>query len=218
MAAERNGRPARRVINAEMDEPELTARLAIDLDGAFETLVRAQSDRLYAIALRLTGSPADAEDLVQDALVRAYRALGGWEAARIRDVALRPWLASIIVNLARNRARARAVRPATTSLADELTHPRLAEPAGREGETPHGRLDRREAREAWAARLLALPERYRGPLVLRCVDGLSYDEAADVLGRPTGTVKAQVHRGLALLRAALEAETAPPSPTQEALR
>jgi RNA polymerase sigma-70 factor, ECF subfamily len=218
MAGERNGRPSRRVINAEMDEPELTARLAVDLDGAFETLVRAQSDRLYAIALRLTGSPADAEDLVQDALVRAYRALGGWEAARIRDVALRPWLASIVVNLARNRARARAVRPATTSLADELTHPRLAEPAGREGETPHGRLDRREAREAWAARLLALPERYRGPLVLRCVDGLSYDETADVLNRPTGTVKAQVHRGLALLRAALEAETAPPSRTQEALR
>jgi RNA polymerase sigma factor (sigma-70 family) len=86
---------------------------------------------------------------------------------------------------------------------DELAHPRIAL-----RETPHGSLERREAAETWAARLLALPERYRAPLVLRHVDGLSYDEIAEALDRPAGTVKAQVHRGIAMLRIGLDMETA----------
>jgi RNA polymerase sigma factor (sigma-70 family) len=175
--------------------------LAADLDAAFPALVEAESGRLYGIGLRLTGRPADAEDLAQDALVRAYRALAGWEPERIRELAVRPWLASILVNLARNRARAATSRPATVSLLDELAHPRIPV-----AETPHGRLERRAAAEAWAARLLALPERYRAPLVLRHVDGLSYEEIGEALGRPAGTVKAQVHRGIAQLRAALLAD------------
>ena len=64
----------------------------------------------------------------------------------------------------------------------------------------------REARRTWAARLLDLPERYRLPVVLRHVDGLDYDDIAIALDRPQGTVKAQVHRGLALLRATIDAE------------
>ena len=64
---------------------------------------------------------------------------------------------------------------------------------------------RRESAEAWVARIAALPERYRAAIVLRHVDGLSYPEMSEALGRPEGTVKAQVHRGLALLRDALAA-------------
>jgi len=182
---------------------DLRPALAADLETAFPAFVAAETSRVYSVALRLTGRPADAEDLAQDTLVRAYRALAGWEPARIRDLAVRPWLASIVVNLARNRARARASRPATVSLLDELAHPRIVLQ-----ETPHGRLEQREIAEAWAARLLALPERYRAPLVLRHVDGLSYEEIGEALERPAGTVKAQVHRGLALLRIALTAEDA----------
>ena len=127
------------------------------------------------------------------------------------------------MNLARNRARARLSRPTTVSLMDELAHPGIAV-----HETPHGRLEQREIAETWATRLLALPERYRAPLVLRHVDGLSYDEIGVALERPAGTVKAQVHRGIALLRLALETEDnalltptiTRPSPTvrQEAAR
>jgi RNA polymerase sigma-70 factor (ECF subfamily) len=195
--------------------PDLRAALAANLDAAFPAFVAAETSRIYGVALRLTGRPADAEDLAQDTLVRAYRALAGWEPARIRDLAVRPWLASIVVNLARNRARAQASRPATVSLLDELAHPRIAL-----RETPHGRLERREIAQAWAARLLALPERYRAPLVLRHVDGLSYEEIGEALDRPAGTIKAQVHRGLALLRIALDAEDAlefrsPKTPTPE---
>jgi len=182
---------------------DLRPDLAADLDAAFPAFVAAETSRIYGVALRLTGRPADAEDLAQETLVRAYRALAAWDPDRIRELAVRPWLASIVVNLARNRARARASRPATVSLMDELAHPRIAL-----RETPHGRLERREIAEAWAARLLALPDRYRAPLVLRHVDGLSYDEIAEALDRPAGTIKAQVHRGIGLLRIALDAESA----------
>lgn len=186
---------------AAATSPDLRPALAANLDAAFPAFVQAESSRIYGIALRLTGRPADAEDLAQDALVRAYRALGTWDGARIRELNVRPWLASIVVNLARNRARSRLSRPATVSLLDELAHPRI-----QSEETPHGRLQRREAAEEWAARLLALPERYRSPLVLRHVDGLSYEEIGQALQRPTGTVKAQVHRGITLLRAAFESD------------
>jgi RNA polymerase sigma-70 factor (ECF subfamily) len=61
-------------------------------------------------------------------------------------------------------------------------------------------------RDWWSAAVTGLPDLYRAPVVLRHVQGLSYEEAAEALGRPVGTVKAQVHRGLALLRAAVEQE------------
>ncbi len=191
-----------------MDEPELLEALAADLDGSFETLVRAQQDRVFSIALRLLGDRAEAEDATQDALVRAYRALGTWDGDRIRTVRLGAWLATITVNVVRNRRR----RPAGSGAAepleflDELEHPVAGSPG-----TPHDRALQREAVEAWAIRLLALPERYRAPVVLRHVDGLGYDEIALALDRPAGTVKAQVHRGLALLRAAIEAESRAPT-------
>ncbi|MGH2464256.1 MAG: RNA polymerase sigma factor [Candidatus Limnocylindrales bacterium] len=191
---------------------DLRPGLAADLDAAFPEFVAAETSRIYGVGLRLTGSPADAEDLAQETLIRAYRALAGWDADRIRELAVRPWLASIVVNLARNRARARASRPATVSLMDELAHPQIAL-----RETPHGHLERREVAAAWSARLLALPGRYRAPLVLRHVDGLSYDEIAEALDRPAGTIKAQVHRGIAMLRAALDAES-PNQPTSTPTR
>ena len=68
----------------------LIAGLTTDLDGTFEALVLAHQDRLYSIALRMLGDPADAEEAAQDAFVRAYRALAGYDTTRIRDLRLRP--------------------------------------------------------------------------------------------------------------------------------
>jgi RNA polymerase sigma factor (sigma-70 family) len=207
-AMQRNGpgpcyEPVMDATTRPLPATDLRPALAANLDVAFPAFVEAEASRIYGIALRLTGRPADAEDLTQDTLVRAYRALAAWDGQRIRELAVRPWLASIVLNLARNRARSRLSRPATVSLRDELAHPLI-----RIEETPHGRLERREATEQWAKRLLALPERYRAPLVLRHVDGLSYEEIGEALDRPAGTAKAQVHRGIAILRAALTAENA----------
>jgi RNA polymerase sigma-70 factor (ECF subfamily) len=182
-----------------MDDTELVLRLAHDLDGTFEALVRAHVDRCHAIALRVTGNPHDAEEIAQDALVRAYRALAGYDPERIRELRLRPWLATIVLNLCRNRARTRTVP--STPMAPLLDAG--WEPAADASTDPSGIALAGAERERLAAHLAALPDRYRIPVVLRHVDDLSYAELAEVLGRPEGTLKAQVHRGLAMLRASM---------------
>ena len=183
---------------------DLARRLARDLDGSFEALVVAHQDRLFTIARRLLGDAHDAEEVAQDALVRAYRAIEGYPAERTRELRLRPWLAAIVVNLARNRRRRVADRqppqPLTPLLESGL------DLADRAIERPEARHAEAETRREWSARLASLPAAYRAAVVLRHVDGLTYDELAVALGRPEGTVKAQVHRGLRLLRAALDAE------------
>lgn len=185
----------------------LIAALALDLDGSFEALVLAHQDRLYSIALRMLGDPRDAEEAAQDALVRAYRALADYEPERIEELRLRPWLATIVLNLCRSRvarraARAAAARPALSLDATELG---ILEPRADEASGPAATVVRRDARQIWVALLMTLPPAYRSAVVLRHVDGLSYPEVASALDRPEGTVKAQVHRGLALLRTAFEA-------------
>ena len=184
-----------------MDDSELTERLARDLDASFETLVRTHVDRCYAIALRVLGDPHDAEEVAQDALVRAYRALAGYDPQRIRELRLRAWLATIVVNLCRNRVRRHPVP--TTPLAPLVESGR--EPPA-DGATDPAALALAGAdRERLAALLATLPDRYRIPVILRHVDDLSYAELAEVLGRPEGTLKSQVSRGLAMLRAAVTA-------------
>src|SRR5437879_2224564 len=89
---------------------ELKERLVDGVDGAFELLVRAYQHRLYAFALGLSGNPADAEEIAQDAFLRAYRALGGYRAERIRELRLGAWLHRITLNVMRNRVRRRGLR------------------------------------------------------------------------------------------------------------
>jgi RNA polymerase sigma-70 factor (ECF subfamily) len=176
----------------------LLARLAKDLDGAFPDLVAAHAGRLYTIAHRCLGVPADAEEVAQDALVRAHAALTGYDPERIRALKLRAWLARITVNLARNRRRrASDRRPATSldPLVDAGAEPRLAAHAG-----PVEIAERRDEGRRLALALLRLRPGVREAIVLRHVDGLSVAETAAALGRPEGTIKAQVHRGLADLR------------------
>ena len=84
-------------------DSQLIEAIASDLDGSFEALVLAHQDRIYSIALRMLGDPGDAEEAAQDAFVRAYRALAGYEPARIRELRLRAWLATIVLNLCRSR-------------------------------------------------------------------------------------------------------------------
>lgn len=174
------------------DDAVLTDRLATDLDAAFVAVVLAHQDRLFTIAHRIGGDRRDAEELVQDALVRAYRALAGYAPGRIRELRLRAWLTTILLNAGRNRARVRRVP--TTELAFEPGAEPAADP-----------LVRRDERETWARLLGGLSPAHRTAVVLRHVDGLSYAEIAAATGRPEGTVKAHVHRGLAALRTALQA-------------
>ncbi|MBM4408011.1 MAG: sigma-70 family RNA polymerase sigma factor [Chloroflexi bacterium] len=189
----------------------LAVSLAGDLDGSFEQLVRDHQDRLYSLALRYLGDASDAEELTQDAFVRAYRALAGYEPQRRRELQVRPWLSTIVLNLCRNRAR--RVRPAQVDL-DGLDAVATHAVQGRNGAAgqPETHALLREDAEVWARRVRALPARYREPLLLRYVDDLAYAEISTALGIPEGTLRAQVHRGLALLRSALEQETAAAGP------
>jgi RNA polymerase sigma-70 factor, ECF subfamily len=189
-----------------MDDTELTAWLARDLDGAFEALVLAEQDLVFGIAIRSTRDPGAAEDVAQEVFVRAYRALSDYDDERIRALQPRAWLARITMNLCRNRARARRSRP--SEVAWDTSPLALAPPAD-PAPRPEAIVLSREADAAWARRLAALPDRYRTAVELRHVHGLTYEECAVALGRPVNTVKTHVHRGVALLRTAVLQEANP---------
>jgi RNA polymerase sigma-70 factor (ECF subfamily) len=179
---------------------ELEVALATNLDAAFERLVLAYQDRLYSFGLHLCGRPADAEEIAQDAFVRAYRALGRYPAERIRALRVRPWLLQIALNVHRNRVRRKgldlvALDPAPDGAVDD--------PPAAVSEQPEEMAERAEERALLRGLLLRLPERQRVAVVLRHVEGLGYEEIAVLLGQPVGTVKANVHRGVRALRAAL---------------
>lgn len=205
----------------------LASALADNLESAFEGLVCAWSQRLYAFALRMTGQPRDAEEIAQETLVRAWRALVDYSPERRRALHLRPWLFQIAANLARNRARATR-RSETLSLDSDASGSSVERDGG--SATPHALAERiadedpfgapevalaREERLAdLAALLLTLPETQRMAVILRHVEGLSYAAIAEITGAPVGTVKSHASRGVAQLRRALERESA--SEAQEA--
>jgi RNA polymerase sigma factor (sigma-70 family) len=170
---------------------ELRERLATGAEGAFEHLVRAYEHRLYAFALSLCGNGADAEEVAQDAFLRAHRALGGYPPGRIRDLRLAGWLYRIALNVQRNRVRRRRLRVVALEDAPEAADPSL---------DPAAEVERRSRLVDLANLVSGLPDRHRNAVALRCVQGLTYAEAARVLGQPEGTVKANVHRGLTALR------------------
>lgn len=188
---------------AMSQDEEFPARLAQDLDGSYEDLVRAYQDRLFSYALRVAGNREDAEEIAQDAFVRAYRALGTYPPERIRALALRAWLYQITLNVARNRLRGKKLRLVS------LDHPLSAqsetawEPADDPGARPDARYAASRERADIATLVAGLPERYRAPLVLRYVEGLRLDEVAKVLKQPLGTAKSNVHRAIIALREAL---------------
>jgi RNA polymerase sigma-70 factor (ECF subfamily) len=155
---------------------------------------------MYAFALRLTGSRQDAEESTQDAFVRAYRALESYAPERRRELHLRAWLYRIVLNVVRNRVRRHALTlvPIDAPLEDRLP--------GTDREQPEAVAVRQEVRRWLGAAIADLPSRYGTAVVLRHVQGLSYAEAAEVLDQPIGTTKSDVHRGLRLLRQALEPE------------
>jgi RNA polymerase sigma-70 factor, ECF subfamily len=158
-------------------------------ERAFERMVHEHQHRIYALGFALTGNRQDAEEVAQDTFLRAYRALVTYPPDRVRDLKQKAWLHRIALNVFRNRVRG--------------ARPRLVELNGSEPDhstgPEEGALIRMELNEL-ACRVAALPPRYREALVLRHVQDLSYAEAAQALGQPVGTVKANVHRGLKLLR------------------
>ncbi len=174
-----------------MSMDDLAVALSVNLDGAFPSLVNDVRPGLYWGLRRLTGDGHQAEDLSQEALIKAYRALQTYEPDRIRQLKLHPWLWTIALNLGRNHLRDRSRRP---TLVEETAEPALFDP-----DPPD--------LAAWQQRLNQLSKPQREAVVLRHVVGMDIAEIAVAIGRPAGTCKADIHRGLNKLRKIMETES-----------
>jgi RNA polymerase sigma-70 factor (ECF subfamily) len=159
---------------------------------AFEADALALVDSLYRTALRLTRSPADAEDLVQDTYLRAFRAADRFE----EGTNLRAWLFTILHNAARNRARDRA-RDLVSADSDVVD--RAADVSAASGESPETLLVRATLGPELKAAIDALPESFRQAVWLRDVEEFSYAEIARMLDVPQGTVMSRISRGRRML-------------------
>ena len=157
---------------------------------AFEQLVAEYGDRVYGIALRVTGSPSDAEEVMQEAFLLAFRS---WSTFR-GESAPTTWLYRIAVNAALTRVRARQQDVELLSEHDESV-----EVADWSADAAQAVL-RGELREQIEAGITRLPEDLRVTLVLRDVEGLSTAETAAALELSEGAVKSRLHRARALLR------------------
>lgn len=160
-------------------------------------------DSLYGAALRMTRNPSDAEDLVQETFLKAYRGFHGFEDG----TNLKAWLYRILTNTYINLYRARKRRPDETDLdevEDLYLYRRLggleAATAGRSAEDEL--LDLFTEAEVKDA-LDGLPENFRLPVLLADVEGFAYKEIADILDIPVGTVMSRLHRGRKGLQRAL---------------
>lgn len=164
-----------------------------------DELVRRTADGVYALALRLTGNTADAWDLAQDALLRAVKALDSFRG----DADPRTWVYRITVNAWKNRAASAAERgrraqtPLESAEAGAVVLPGGDPPA----DVP---LERGETAAAVQRAVAALEPEDRACLQLREFDGFSYEEIAESLGVPVGTVKSRLHRARLALARALE--------------
>jgi len=178
----------------------LAAALARDLDRAFEHVVIAYRARIVTFVARMLHDDARAEDVAQDVFVRAYRALQTYPAERRATLRLRSWLYAIAHNLTRNAFR--DAPPSADSLEYDDGTPRAGLVDGRPG--PETLLLRAEVLDSIGDAIARLSAALRPAFVMRYVDDLSYEEIAESLDQPIGTVKASAHRGLLAVRAHLE--------------
>lgn len=179
---------------------ELPTLLATDLNGYFGQLVLDYQQRLYTFALRQTGSVQDAEDVVQEALLRAYYALGDYPPERVRTLKLQPWLYKIALHVYYNRARQLKLQVVPLNVSEDSSSLDIEDDW--RGQPDVVFEDAEQVRELESL-LATLPEQYRIAVSLYYFEELSYREIADLLNQPMGTVKSNLHRGVRLLREAL---------------
>ena len=191
------------LIRSVYEGPEMSSR------ARFEELALPHRDAAYNLAYWILRNADDAEDVVQDAYLRAFRAFGGFKGD-----AMRPWLLAIVRNAAfrvlLDRKRANNVVPfdfiyATDDAANGMDFA-STDPSAEAALIAEG-----EARRLYAA-LAELPVAYRDIIVLREMENLSYGEIAEITGIALGTVMSRLSRGRALLRKAIERRTGEEEP------
>ncbi len=185
-------RPAASVASQEADLRTLFAEQAMEHMGS-----------LYGAALRMTRNPADAEDLVQETYLKAYRSFGSFQ----QGTNLKAWLYRILTNTFINSYRARKRRPEQTDVEDVedlyLYHRLGGLEAAAAGRSAEEEVLERFTDDEVKAALERLPEQFRMAVLLADVEGFSYKEIAEILDIPIGTVMSRLHRGRKALQKAL---------------
>ena len=175
-------------------EAELIARAQAGDVAAFERLSGAYADRLFMLLLRLLGDRGEAEDVAQEVMLRAWRGIAQFRGRSSYFT----WLYRIAVNEANRALQKRARRPAGVSLGpDELQLPAPA------AEEPSRQAEASELRTALARALAELPPPLRMAIVLRDIEGLSTQEAADIAGIGEAAFKSRLHQARLRVRAAI---------------
>ncbi|HUY86207.1 MAG TPA: sigma-70 family RNA polymerase sigma factor [Acidimicrobiales bacterium] len=157
---------------------------------------------LYSAALRMTRNPSDAEDLVQETYLKAYRAFGGFE----HGTNLKAWLYRILTNTYINIYRARQRHPDMIDVEDVedlYLYRRLNPKGGSSGRSAEDEALELFTDEEVKAAIESLPESFRIAVILADVEGFSYKEIADITDVPVGTVMSRIHRGRKALQKAL---------------
>ncbi|MDO4270187.1 MAG: sigma-70 family RNA polymerase sigma factor [Eubacteriales bacterium] len=179
-----------------MDEKHILAKARRGELAAFEELVTRYEKRVYAVALRSSGSPEDAADITQEVFLRAWRSIEAFRG----DSGFSTWLFRITMNLCVDFARHRAASPQTQPLVGEDD---MEKPVPDTAPTPEEHLENSELGRELAAALGEVSEEHRRIVLLRDVSGLSYTEIAETLEISEGTVKSRLSRARIALRAVL---------------
>jgi RNA polymerase sigma-70 factor (ECF subfamily) len=175
---------------AESDE-KLMLRVGQGDRRAFDEIVRRYNSRMINLAYQITGDRDLAEDIGQETFLRAYRS-----ASRYREISkFSTWLYTIAINLCRNELRRRKFRMfSLEGMAEREESDRLRIDIADESMKPDVDLERKEIGRLVRGAIARLPEKFRTALVLRDIQGLSYEEIGDVLGLAEGTVKSRINR------------------------
>jgi RNA polymerase sigma-70 factor, ECF subfamily len=185
-------------------DQDVLVLLATDLRQAYELLISIYWHQLKSFVLHRWKSPQDADDIVQEAFVRAYYALETYSTQRIMALKLRPWLYKITWNVYCTYAeRAKLQQGVPLDLSEESA---LLELEDDQYQQPEEVFENKERRRELAALVEMLPQRYRQIVSLHYLEDLSYQEIADTFNQSTGTVRVSVHRALSLLRKTVEAQ------------
>jgi RNA polymerase sigma-70 factor (ECF subfamily) len=176
-----------------VSEADLVRQAQAGDELAFEQLVRAHADRLFAVLLNLLGNRSEAEDAAQETMLRAWRAIGSFQGRS----QFFTWLYRIALNEANRTLEKKSRLLGRVALDDQ------GQIAGPASEEPSGRAEQKELREAIADALLALPPEYRIAIVLRDVEGLSTRDAANIVGIGQAAFKSRLHQARLEVRSSL---------------